>query len=81
MIAVFLAMLAVLVVIYGTLSPCGMLKKEIANQSQKEGASDMYVLFGGFVNRGVDTLNPIQCLAATFQVKTQGTKALNNFLK
>ncbi|MDD3285546.1 MAG: hypothetical protein PHG95_02850 [Patescibacteria group bacterium] len=70
-------------IIYGTISPCGILKKEIARQSgaEKEGKA-MYALFGGFIERGVDTLSPTQCVMGVYKVKTGGVdKTMNELLK
>lgn len=68
--------------IYGTLSPCGILKKEIAREAGKNGGQGLYVLLGGFIERGINTLNPIQCLGGLYKIKTEGVDAtLNNLLK
>ena len=68
-----IVLLAIIWLIYGTLSPCGILKKEIANQAKKEGGQMGYVLFGGFIDRAIDTLNPIQCMGGVFKIWTGST--------
>ncbi|MBI4085464.1 MAG: hypothetical protein HY432_03105 [Candidatus Liptonbacteria bacterium] len=79
---IIVILIAGVFLLYGTLDPCGILKKEVANQAGKQGAQGLYVLFGGFIERGIDTLNPIQCIAGIYKVKTEGAdKALNDLLK
>ena len=79
---VIVVIFAITLVIYGTLSPCGILKKEIARQVGKNDEQTMYVLFGGFIERGIDTLSPIQCLNGFYKVKTEGVDAaLNSLVK
>jgi len=69
-------LLAGIFIIYGTLDPCGILEKEIANQAGKSGDGQaMYVFFGGFVERGIDTLTPMQCISGWYKVKTEGVDA------
>lgn len=60
----------------------GILKKVIANEvgTQGQQAIGMYALFGGFVERAVDTLNPIQCLEGIYKIKTEGVDATLNSL-
>lgn len=71
----------VVFVIYGTISPCGILKKEIASQARTKNEQGLYVLFGGFIERGIDTLTPPQCVAGVYKIKTQGIdKTMNDFL-
>jgi len=82
---IILAIVAIIVfavfIMYGTISPCGILKKEIANQARAKSEQGLYVLFGGFIERGIDTLTPIQCAAGVYKVKTEGVdKAMNDFL-
>lgn len=59
---------------YGTLNPCGILKKEIAMQIQKQSEMEqgMYLLFGGFFERNIDGLTPLQCVQKIYEIKTQG---------
>lgn len=76
-----LVVVAILIT-YGTLSPCGILKKEVAKEIGKNGGLGMYALFGGFLERGIDTLTPIQCFGGLYKVKTEGVdKTLNSLLK
>ncbi len=78
---VALVVVAVLVV-YGTLSPCGILKRVIASEAGKNGGAGIYAVFGGFIERGVDTLNTVQCVEGIYKVKTEGVDAtLNSLLK
>ena len=68
--------------IYGTLSPCEIFKKEVAKKAGEKSEQGLYILFGGFIERSIDTLNPIQCLNGLYKIKTQGVDAgLNNLLK
>jgi len=71
-----------LFIIYGTISPCGILKKEIANQAHAKSEQGLYLLFGGFIERGVDTLTPLQCVAGVYKIKTEGIdKTMNDLLR
>lgn len=80
--SVIVLFIVVIFLIYGTLSPCGILKKEIANEARKSGGQGLYVLFGGFIERGIDTFNPAQCLSGIYRIKTQGVDvALENLLQ
>ena len=72
--------LAGTLIIYGTLSPCGILKKEVANEAGRSGGQAMYVFFGGFIERGIDTLTPLQCVSGWYKVKTEGADAAMNDL-
>lgn len=68
--------------IYGTISPCEIMKKEVAQESNKRGEQVTYILFGGFIERGIDTLNPLQCIYAIYEIKTgNGKEALNKLFK
>ncbi len=73
---VLIGLLIVVIIIwliYGTLSPCEMLKKQIATQAAKSGNGQFeYVLFGGFVDRAIDILSPIQCMDAVFKISIGG---------
>ena len=65
---------AIILLLYGTINPCGILKKEIAlNMKSQGGEAEVgYVLFGGFVDRTIDTLTPAQCTQMMFKIKTEG---------
>ena len=79
---IIILFIVVILLVYGTLSPCGILKKEIAREAGKSGGQELYVLFGGFIERGIDTLNPIQCLGGLYKIKTEGVDVgLNALLK
>jgi hypothetical protein len=82
-ILVFIAIFVVIIfIIYGTISPCGILKKEIASQARAKSEQGLYVLFGGFIERGIDTLTPLQCAVGVYKVKTEGVdKTMNDFLR
>lgn len=78
---VIIILAVVIFIIYGTISPCGILKKEIANQTRAKGEQGLYVLFGGFIERGIDTLSPLQCVVGIYKIKTEGVdKTMNSFL-
>ena len=69
--------------IYGTISPCEMLKKEVAMEVNKKGGEAQlgYMLLGGMVERGIDMLNPVECTVGLYKAKTQGVdKALDDML-
>jgi len=69
-------------IIYGTINPCGILKKEIASQVRAKGEQGLYLLLGGFIERGVDTLTPLQCIAGVYKIKTEGVdETMNDFLR
>lgn len=83
---IILAIIAIIAVavfiMYGTISPCGILKKEIASQARTKNEQGLYALFGGFIERGIDTLTPLQCVAGVYKIKTEGVdKAMNDFLR
>ncbi len=80
--AIIIICVVAIFIVYGTISPCGILKKEIANQARAKSEQGLYVLFGGFIERGIDTLTPIQCAAGVYKVKTEGIdKAMNDLLR
>jgi len=75
---IFLSLIALAVIIiwliYGSLNPCDMLKKEVAWQSGKSGEGQVgYILFGGFINNAIDTLSPLQCAGTVLKIKTGST--------
>lgn len=75
-------LISVIVIIYGTINPCGILKKEIAKQFREEGNQDSYILFGGFIDRSVDTLDPVRCMVLIYKIKTEGiNNVLDEFIK
>lgn len=75
--AIVVVFIVAVFVLYGTISPCGILKKEIATKD-KQG---VYILFGGFIERGVDTLSPFQCVTELYKTRTEGVdKTINDFL-
>jgi len=69
---VIILLLVSVFLIYGSISPCEVLKKEIANEARKQNGQEMYVLFGGFIERGIDTLKITQCLGGLYKIKTVG---------
>jgi len=74
LIGVLLLPFVVIFFMYGTLDPCGILKKEIAIQAQKSSEMEqgMYLLFGGFIERAIDSLTPYQCLEKMYEIKLEG---------
>jgi hypothetical protein len=54
---------------YGTLSPCGMLKKEIFNQAKKYNMEAGLTLFGDFFNAYIDNLSPAVCIKQILIIK------------
>jgi hypothetical protein len=73
-----------LYVAYGTVDPCGILKKEISMQVQKSGNKDeqgLYILFGGFVERAIDSMTPIQCAQKAYEMRAQGYKEAQSELQ
>lgn len=80
--AIIVLFAIVVFVVYGTISPCGMLKKEIADQTRAKSEQGLYILFGGFIDRGIDTLTPPQCIAGIYRIKTEGLdKTINDFFR
>lgn len=80
--AIVILLIVVIFIIYGTISPCGILKKEIASQTKSKDDQGLYILFGGFIERGIDTLTPLQCATGIYKVKTEGVdKTINEFLR
>ena len=71
-ISIIFLLIVVIWFIYGTISPCEMIKKEVASQARKQGGEGQvsYVLFGGFIDRAIDTLSPTQCISAMIKIKT-----------
>lgn len=59
---------------YGSINPCDILKKEIAVSLNhvEGGASQGYMLFGGFIDRKIDMLSPSECAVGIYQIKTKG---------
>jgi len=77
--AIIVLFFVVVFIVYGTISPCGILKKEISNQARIKSEQGLYVLFGGFIERGIDTLTPLQCVAGTYKIRTEGIdKTMND---
>lgn len=78
--SIIILFVVAILIIYGTLSPCGILKKEIASKVGEDSGLGMYVLFGGFVERGINTLGPIQCLEGLYKVETEGVDTALDYL-
>lgn len=60
---------------YGTVNPCEIFKKEIAMYVQKQGdgtEQELYLIFGGFVERAIDGLTPSQCVEKIYEIKILG---------
>lgn len=66
--------------IYGTLNPCGMLKKEIYNEAKKSNDQGLLFLFGGIVDNVIDSLSPIQCIEGIVKYKLGDKTAINKLL-
>lgn len=82
MVGVILLSSSAVFFIYGTFSPCEVLKKEIAMQSRNQGEVEhgFYLLFGGFFERHIDSLTPTQCLQKVYEIKTHGyNKTMDGF--
>lgn len=67
----------VLVIIYmfnGTVSPCGILQREIGKEMTQRDAEAQfgYLLFGGLLERKIDSLSPLECLGVIQKVHTMG---------
>jgi hypothetical protein len=77
-IGTIIVLFATIFLMYGTLSPCEILKKEISTKVQKQGDLEqgLYLLFGGFFERIVDGLTPIQCMQKLYEIKTRGHESV-----
>lgn len=71
---VFVFLVVLSFAVYGTLSPCEMLKKEVGRQARKESGQAMQAMLSDYIYRGIDMLGPIQCLVAVYQAKTKGAE-------
>lgn len=68
---------------YGTIDPCGILKKEISMQVKESGnqtAQGLYLIFGSFVGNVIDSMTPLQCVQQMYKIQAEGyQKALSEF--
>jgi len=54
---------------YGTLNPCGMLKKEIWNEAKKTNNQFELLLSGDFIDMTIDSLSPAHCISDIVKIK------------
>lgn len=65
---------------YGTLNPCGMLKKEILNEAKTSEEKGLVLLFGGLIDSAIYRLNPVQCISGVVKMKFGNSKEVEDEL-